>query len=532
MNEVPALSAADLQDELALIHRRKHRTFTTALYARGEPSALAVSFDSKEVIFRARPVRCELEFRRALANRASDENLVLLVDYPADRLAADLQGRIAAGRVYAVNRGRRIARLFEATAVSAELVACRPLCEALLADGRPFPKLTTGTTVDLHTAWRSLLFRVAGLPVEGEFSDERILAYCSAGDCPSSVASLLGPSSIVGVELVAYLERSVGALAPITWRAWLAGKARGAAALAFVLEIGHSRLKSDAGLRASVIAALQAIDPALKDLPKQSPGVLAAWGGVAEPLRRRLPEDVARVVLDAANELIPDREVATALAGSRFLRVAFELRLSRLASLLMHGAKGSFSAKQLQEAREELDELGQHELQSAHGSNELISRARMAVRLLAYALTRPNLEEQAQLLGSNGAVFTLAEHYVSDGGYVDFARERARGAGDNELEIAIEAVLARLDGIRERDDEMFARAYASWTSAGCPTSQHVVSIAKGLDCFAADFLKEMAHRRLLVILLDGMSWANAVELLQDCEAKNYAPLRVGKSCRC
>jgi hypothetical protein len=194
----------------------------------------------------------------------------------------------------------------------------------------------------------------------------------------------------------------------------------------------------------------------------------------------------------------------------------------------MQGAKGTFAAKQLLEAREELDELGQHELQSTHASSELIARARMAIRLLAYSLARPNLEEQSQLLGSNGAVFTLSEHYVSDGGYVDFARERARGAGDNELETAIEAVIARLDAIREKDDEAFARAYSSWASAGSPPSQHVVPIAKGLDRFAADFLKDRSHRRLLVILLDGMSWANAVELLQDCEAKNYAPLRVGK----
>src|SRR5689334_6974920 len=104
MIEAPHLSMADLHDELALIHRRKHRTYTTALYATGEQGEITLKLDAGYISFHARPVRCVIYFRRALADVAYTEHLVLLVDYPADRLPADPQGRIAAGKVYPVDR--------------------------------------------------------------------------------------------------------------------------------------------------------------------------------------------------------------------------------------------------------------------------------------------------------------------------------------------------------------------------------------------------------------------------------------------
>lgn len=156
-------------------------------------------------------------------------------------------------------------------------------------------------------------------------------------------------------------------------------------------------------------------------------------------------------------------------------------------------------------------------------------RARMATRLLAYLLERPSVDPDraAALRGSYGHVFALSEHYVSHGSWVDLARARARGPVASDLERAIEAMVERVDALRDRDDEAFARAYVSWMNSGSPSNTAVVPIAEGLTTFAAAFVKNTTHRRLLVAVLDGMAWANAVELLQDCEDKAFAPLRFG-----
>ncbi len=523
MIEAPRLSLDDLRDELALIHRRSHRTLTTALYAQGEAGEVTVTQSDRELVFIARPVRCELDLRRALADRTKDQNLVLLVDFDADRLPADLQGRIAAGRVYPVDRGRRLARLFGASAVSSELLACRPLCELLLTNAQPFSIGFAGATVDLHSAWRAALYRLAGLPEQGDLSDERLLHHCASEKAPAALDKVLGPDSKPGRALVEYLGRVAGSVAPVVWRAWLAGKARRVAAMSFMLDVGAVRLKTDPGLRATVIAALVGIDPELKDAYKDRPQLLSRWGEIAQGLRRRLSGDAAKAVLAEANDLVADVEVAQSLAESRYLPLAFEVVQQRLATRLSD--REVVSPELIKGAQVELELLARHELADSHEGREIVMRARMAIRLLCYRLARPDLDEQAKLLGSNGSLFALARHYLSDGAYVDFARDRARGPVDRGLEKAIESVVADADLVREQDDEAFARAYAGWVSSGSPTSPEVIPIAKGLDHFAVDFLKDAPHRRLLVVLLDGMSWANAVELLQDCEDKQYGVLR-------
>ncbi|WP_163786073.1 BREX-2 system phosphatase PglZ, partial [Myxococcus vastator] len=56
-------------------------------------------------------------------------------------------------------------------------------------------------------------------------------------------------------------------------------------------------------------------------------------------------------------------------------------------------------------------------------------------------------------------------------------------------------------------------------------ADRVVPIDTALDRFAVQFLDGGAHRKLLVLLLDGMAWANAVELMMDLESHQVAPVR-------
>lgn len=532
MIDFPFLSRADIHDELQIIHRYAHRTKTTALYAQyahGEPTTLPVELGSAVHSFKIMPVRCELQFRQALARNAG-EALVLLLDYEADRLPADLQGRLARGRVYSVDRSRRLARLFNAQSVSTQVLASKPLCDLLLDDPRQFQLPLTGPTVDFRTAWRALLHRYVGIPSEGDLTAERLLFDLLTRPPTNVVLDKLAPTTVAGLELMSYLTDVAGGIGPVIWKGWLKGSVRRIAALSFVFDVGAAKLGEDAALRASLLTLLHSLDPALKDAAKQTPALFDEWGALAGKLHRRIDGDstreLCRSLLADANELIADEELAKrSLADSRFLPIAYEAAEQRAAAALLDGARSKVSAKAVERAGNEIDRLRRHHRASAPAGREVLERARMALRLLAYLASRPDLEAMSRDHGSNGAVFALSAHYVSDGAFVDHARERTRGTVATELEQAIDAVLAKVDEVRERDDEQFGRSYAAWVSAGSPSSDRVVPIHKGLDAYAAQFLKGKSHRRLLVVLLDGMSWANAVELLRDCEDKNFGLLK-------
>ena len=78
----------------------------------------------------------------------------------------------------------------------------------------------------------------------------------------------------------------------------------------------------------------------------------------------------------------------------------------------------------------------------------------------------------------------------------------------------MQAVVGAADDARVDLDRRFARALASWVRASRPSSQ-IVPIDDAVRRIAVRFLEEEPSRNLLVLLMDGMAWAQAVELLQS-----------------
>lgn len=116
-----------------------------------------------------------------------------------------------------------------------------------------------------------------------------------------------------------------------------------------------------------------------------------------------------------------------------------------------------------------------------------IERAEMCVRLLTWLIVRPDEREAA--LTAYRDVEVLSRWYAEEGGFVDLARRRARNLRLGPLAKAAAAVLAAADSAREELDKRFARS-------------------------------------LLIVLMDGMAWAQAVELLPSLASKgsHWGPL--------
>lgn len=70
------------------------------------------------------------------------------------------------------------------------------------------------------------------------------------------------------------------------------------------------------------------------------------------------------------------------------------------------------------------------------------------------------------------------------------------------------------DRVRRALDRRFARALAAWYTAGRPAA-NVLPIDKAFTRVGRKFLDDDSSRRLLVLLFDGMAWAQAVELMQS-----------------
>jgi hypothetical protein len=137
----------------------------------------------------------------------------------------------------------------------------------------------------------------------------------------------------------------------------------------------------------------------------------------------------------------------------------------------------------------------------------------MAVRLLAWLVARPDKKlERSQNPHSEAEV--LGRWYAEEGGFVDWARRWARGTTEGALGRGAQAVVEVADRERTELDARFSQGLLAWVEAGRP-AYHVVPIDQVLERFAARFLDQEESRRLLVVLMDGMAWAQAAEILQS-----------------
>ncbi len=521
MAEAPLVSARDLQQELGAVFAIRHRSMSAAVFGRLDAPlpAVKVELPSGESLFTVREARCELELREALVAVAADEPLVVVLDYGIE-LPLDVQARLARGRVLQVTPERRLARRFEAQSVSPEVLRTRPLVQALLAEVADFGAVR-GPKLDLETAWRALLSRWAAFPAEGAFSEEQIVAFAASRVGAEELLRHAAPHAGLREALHAFLERVAGPIARLAWTAWEREEGEKVAAVAIVLEAAAERVAENGYLRARLKGILESLDPAAGAWVGD-PKLLARWGALARRLALRLDAQSMAAVLERAERLVPDEELAEVLEASCFLPKAFEAAKLRLARAFERAAstpdRDSFEA-----ARAAFERLRAHRLAQEAARQTMLQRARMALRLVGYLLARPDFSRAAALGPSYEELLLLAEDYVGQGSFADHARREARGSAGDTLGEAMSRIVAAVDAARDEDDRRFAQGLGAWIAAG-RKSDRVVPIDEALERFGAAFL-DQSYRRLLVLVLDGMSWANAVELMLELEGHHYGPVR-------
>lgn len=540
VDDVPQLG----RDEIVSFLDRHYQSVRSeralvALYGTGTRDTIQHErFGSFEIV----PVRSELDLREQMpALETREARIAFLVPWLPE-LPLDLAGRFSGnGKIWRIGREARLYQLFGVTEHEAGVMQS-PLVTYLLA-GRPSDRLRVGGgRLTLARMWEAWLGRIWNVEIEGGLALDTLLGWAALdGRGAELVMAMQGPGARAGAAevraaLLEHLREHLGAAGAVVWRAWERGAGRAVLEHAVLFEaLARAPGAGDGG------ASSLWIKQAMRGLAGSDEGDEATLVAMAEALgqsagpalryvERRAGEAEVRALVKAADARADVSELRAALRTSQRLPSSWGQRLAALGQVLRQGAAAP-TAELVARAAALLRGLEGHALFKDQDQTPVVQRAEMAVRLLGWLASSEDAR-RAPGVTDHADVENLGRWYVEDGGYVDWARRWARGSAEGEFGAGVQAVVAAADALRCTLDRRFARSLVAWYRAGRPARQ-VVPIEDAVTRVAVKFLDEAPERRLLVLLLDGMAWAQAVEILDSMAHRSspWGPLAWHRSAR-
>ncbi len=227
-------------------------------------------------------------------------------------------------------------------------------------------------------------------------------------------------------------------------------------------------------------------------------------------LDRNEDSRLAQQHLQRADDLLRQFRCDEFAYRNRLTLRGYEQRLARFGDQL-RDAVAAVSDDAIRRCEELQKEIGHHRAIAKLGRRvEQISRTEMALRLVRWlSIPVPLPPSFSEMVNA----------YQKELAFVDWARESTcRGEDVPELTAAYQqldqAVLAR----REEFNRSFAQSLANWTSVGS-TLNDVCGVEEVLSQFVAKIAG--VDNRVLLIVLDGMSWPVCHELLTDIRQDHW-----------
>jgi PglZ domain len=524
MTDVPELQSREIQDELTRIYAKPRKRHVHALFGKGQPDRIRVDGAGDFAVI---PVRSELELRERMPPlEETDPKLVFLVPWQGV-VPLDLSCRFENSRVRPLGLERRLLSLCGAR--ESEDLGQSPLPKYLLRPGNPIKRypIASGRITE-EALWAAWLHVDWSLDLGGGIARDTLLAWAGTDVRGPRFVEALDPArhpaaAEVRDALLKHLSAALPGVGPVIWRAWEQGRGRQLLIVALYCESLWSQQDPSVTMWLG-----ERIKPfLLSDEVAKRTEIIRALGEAAplafRQLEGRLPGQEVESILQIADEQVDESIVRAALIASDRLPCAWNLRLERLGQVLRRGADAP-THEVVAEAAGALKFLENHATFQKSGQTLAVKRGEMAVRLLAWLTARP--DQKLELADNDYAeAIALGRWYAEEGGYVDWARRWARGSSDTVLGVGAQAVVERVDQERAQLDQRFTRSLQRWVQAKRPSGK-LVPIDEALKRFGVTFLEQSEERRLLVLLMDGMAWAQAVELLQSLgtRAHGWAPL--------
>ncbi|MFH1464665.1 MAG: BREX-2 system phosphatase PglZ [Pseudomonadota bacterium] len=518
MTDAPTLTLAELRQEVERIFRRAHRSRLVALYGTGE----AAEFDLGGDAWRVVPTGCELELRERLPRpgERSVAGTVYLVDWARDGLPLDVSCRLAGGRLYHVARGARLAALFGAREVE-EGLAGSALAKLILTGAVGQPKKVQGLILTRDHAWRSLLAERMRLPEEALASAGALLGWAAASEAGPVFARMWESDDLwrnARRELLDWLETKLGEPSGVVWRAWEQGLA---ARLLELLPLLEAAGDADPALQGQLRGQLSAWLPSLANDVRQ------IWTMLVEPsfVGKTLPSSPAPLLrlMERSQQLAEGAGLGALAAHSGRLPGGHAARERALADKI-DAFVGQPAPEQAEEVLHALRALEQHGLDQARHPEPATREARRSLGRLALWLARRPAPGPAGTRWQPAV--ELAQRYSEEGGHLEWARQQVRGLRGvaEALAASARALLVAVDTALHADHRSFAEAYVAWVEVDKPAST-ALPIEQVGKAVIAPFLRENPRRKLLVVLMDGMGQAAAVQVLSRlAAARRWGPI--------
>ena len=466
----------------------------------------------------ALPVRGELGLRRALQRALHDTALLLLIDEELV-LPNDLAPRVALHRVHLVDQRTRLLDLFAARDAEPGLIGSA-LGRALVSDPPPGLRPSGAARLTVEEAWRAgaqgwLRLRPSGADGGG-----------APGLCRAGLAGPeLGPAFSrrhpeLRAGLLAHWDRSRGgAVARAIGQAWLNGELVALLGLIIVWD-GARRAGPGAEAAMRVLPtyllradddrpAEQRLSTALRDEAVVS-GLIGVLYDIFDRTDPPLAPEIERSLVRAAGEL---PGLTEAQQASPYLPAALAQRYARLGGALERVAAG-------EEARAGAHDAAHEAIEALKGAEAhrraAVDAAAAGTLAVARAATRLGL----WLHGARGAAGersaeAYAAWYVAEGAWVDRCRAalRERLGEGGPLALGARAVLRAADAERRRADQRFADLLLDGGALDSP-GEGALALCQVLPRLVVPLLREAPDRRLLVLLMDGMSVPVALSVIE------------------
>lgn len=518
----PELSRRDLEASIRRRIESREGRYLMAVHGRS-PNNEDDVLDLDGTRVRLVSVRSELDLRRKLLDVTRDEYAVFLIPWRAPTLPIDLCGRFKGnGRISLVGREERLKARFDVTEVDVD-ARDAPLAEYILAHHPTETFGIVGGRLTLDALWTSWLARVWKLDTGGELALDALLGWAAIDPRGPQFVTTMGADEMgqkVRGALHDYLRKKLGYGAVEIWEGWETG--RGAAVLEYALVLGALD-QSQAAMTWTLMTAEQVFGKTI------GTSEIKRLGETADPAVRFLLRPgqsnaaAVRTLVRDADKRAQHPVIADHVGGSLRLPSAWRARLDLLGHRLSEVAANP-TATTVQAAVDASRAVWFHEMAKDKDQAPVLRRIEMALRLASWLAVRPDKELPPSVTPYDD-VENIAGWYAREGGYLDRARRWARGGGDGSFADGVAAVVAAVDTIRVELDLRFARALPHWHVARRRATQ-VVPIDQAVQRIGTAFLDEDPTRKLLVILMDGMAWAQAVELLESMgnRASVWGPL--------
>ncbi|MFF5929021.1 BREX-2 system phosphatase PglZ [Streptomyces hydrogenans] len=240
----------------------------------------------------------------------------------------------------------------------------------------------------------------------------------------------------------------------------------------------------------------------------------AARGGTHGSGDAREARRISETVLDRATALARQFGAEAAAKSSPVLASGLEARFTAVGQAL--------AAREPEALARAVRALADHRRADGPGVSARIERARMSVRLTQWLAT--------ESVTADRPVFDALQHHVQDTGWVDRALEHIEAGGDPDpvLASAYNVLATRVRGRRLEIDRDFVRTLASWTAADAGPGTGL-TVESFLERVVKPIVQDSAGRRVLLLVLDGMSAAIATELGEELRATwaEYDPVTDG-----